>query len=234
MVIRSARRTASLVIPALMVVALATITSSSARADFVYQSVNESIAPAPFYWVPSTVGWYWTPDSDILLSGIQTRLTTGFSNINNNFTLTASLWTDRKAVGGTLIDSFTFQGNVFVDGNWLGGSFSSPIALTGGTQYFLGFSGWDAVLTPTGGGGVNWIEDPTAPGAQNLGAGSGYLGADWEIQGNPSSTPANIDSPILRFIGATPVPEPSSLALVGLGALAVSAAAWRRRGQALS
>jgi hypothetical protein len=74
-------------------------------------------------------------------------------------------------------------------------------------------SGWEQNLTGGGGSGVNWIDPPTQAGAENLGAGSGYTGADFELQMNTGADPANVDSPILRFIE---VPEPATGLLVGL------------------
>lgn len=197
--------------------------AASSQAD-VFQTVNENLAPGPFYWsnASGNIGWYWTPGSDVVLSGIQTRLATGFTNINNNFTFTTTLYSDRPAAGGVELGSFTWSGAVPVDGNWLGGSFAAALALSGGTTYFIGMSGWEQGLTGSGGSGVNWIDPANQPGAESLGAGSGYTGDNFEIQMNTGDTPANIDSPILRFIS---IPAPSAGALLGLACLA----ATRRR-----
>ncbi len=202
--------------------------AATAQAEEVYQTVNATLTPAPFYWgAPSgKIGWYWTPATDVELLGIQTRLATGFTNINNNFTATTTLYTDRPAAGGSVLGSFDWHAATPVDGPWLGGEFASALSLTGGTTYFVGMSGWEQVLTGSGGGGVNWIDPPNQAGAESLGAGSGYTGANFEIQMNVGATPANVDSPILRFIA---VPEPATL---GLLALATPALLARRRRQA--
>lgn len=205
---------------------LVCVAAAPASAD-VYQTVNAALNPGPFFWGhPSgKIGWYWTPASDVELSGIQTRLTTGFNNINNNFTFTTTLYTDRPAAGGTSLGSFLWNGATPIDGPWLGGSFAAPLPLQGGTTYFIAMSGWEQALAQfggTGGSGVNWIDPPNQPGGENLGAGSGYTGDNFEVQMNTGGTPANIDSPILRFIS---VPAPGSLALVALAGLA----ARRRR-----
>lgn len=194
-----------------------------AQAGAVLDDFNELLNPGPFFWgSPSgKIGWYWTPDTEVELHGVQTKLTTGFSNINNNFTFTTTLYTDRPAAGGIELGSFTWNGTNFVDGSWLGGEFAVPLTLNGGQTYFLGMSGWEqglAFFGGSGGSGVNWIDPPNQPGAETLGAGSGYTGADYEFQMNAGTEPANIDSPVLRFIGV-PVPEPSALALLGIGSL---------------
>lgn len=197
---------------------------SGAQAD-VFDSYNENLQPGNFFWAaPSgTIGWYWTPDADVLLGGIQTKLATA-SNINNNATFTTTLYSDRPAAGGSELGSFTWNGTSFIEGDWLGGSFAAALALTGGTTYFVGMSGWEQSLFGGGGSGVNWIDPPDQPGGQSLGAGSGYTGFGFDTQMNTSGVPANIDSPILRFIS---VPAPLSTAILGLGGVM---ATRRRRG----
>lgn len=182
--------------------ALGALAATSVAGAEVFQTVNENLDPAPFYWAsPSgNIGWYWTPESDVMLASIQTRLASGFANVNNNFIFTTVLYTDRPSVGGTSLGSFDWSGAVPVDGPWLGGAFDQAIALVGGTTYFIGMSGWEQGLTGNGGSGVNWIDPADQPGAESLGAGSGYTGTGFDTQMNTGSDPANIDSPILRFI----------------------------------
>ncbi len=195
--------------------------SDSVRAGTVYQSVNENLNPGLFFWAaPSgNIGWYWTPATDLDLLGVQTRLNTVGNNIFNNYTFTTTLYTDRPAVGGTPLGAFMWNGATPIDGPWLGGEFAAPLSLTGGTTYFLGMAGWEQSLAehPGGGSGVNWIHPPDQDGAENLGAGSGYTGVGFSAQMNTGMMPANVDSPVLRFI----IPEPSTLAILGLGAVLV-------------
>lgn len=204
-------------------VCAAILLAGSASAE-VFQTVNETLDPGPYYWgAPSgKIGWYWTPGADVLLTGIQTRLTTGFTNINNNYTFTTTLYSDRPSAGGVELGSFLWNGATPVDGNWLGGSFADALALSGGTTYFIGMSGWEQGPTGSGGSGVNWIDPADQPGAENLGTGSGYTGDTFEIQMNTGNTPANIDSPILRFIA---VPSPLTGRVIALAGLV----ATRRR-----
>jgi len=170
---------------------------------YVAQDLNENLIPGPFYWAPPQIGWYWTPANSIKLIGIQTQLRDGFPNISNDFVFTTTLWTDRPAVGGTPIASFQWHGGEPVEGPWVGGQFNAPISLTGGTQYFVGMTGWEqgfAFFNGNGGSGINWIHPPTQAGAENLGAGSGYVGTNFETKMNTGATPANVDSPVIRFI----------------------------------
>src|SRR6478736_1788542 len=96
--------------------------NADARASFIYQTINDGFTPGNYYWNPNDTGWYWTPTATVDLVSIQTKLATA-SNINNNFTFTTTVYTNRPAVGGTVLDSFTWNGATFVDGPWLGGSF---------------------------------------------------------------------------------------------------------------
>ena len=181
----------------------------------IYQTFNEGQPQAPYFWLPASIGWYWTPATDVELAGIQTQLTSGFSNINNNFTFTTELFTDRPAAGGTSLGSFTWNGITFVDGPWLGGSFSSPISLTGGTTYFIGMSGWQNALNwngPNSGAGVNWVAATDPSSADWIGLGKSWGDTDGVVDFNtqfnppPSVDPGFTEFPFLRFIAADPTP----------------------------
>lgn len=205
---------------------------TSATAGTIFDSYNGPPGPgAPncCYWAPPTgnIGWYWTPSTDVMLEGIQTQLYAGNFNINNNFTMTVTLYTDRPAAGGTVLDSFTFNAAT-ASLAWGGGTFAAPLSLTGGTSYFVGFSGWEQVLTASGGGGVNWVAiDPLPVGTRTLFP--GYMGIDFATQMNPGPNPTTIDAPIMRFIAADPVsavPEPSTFFL---SSAALATVVWGRR-----
>lgn len=211
--------------------------ASTTQASMVFQSVNASATPANFFWSLNDIGWYWTPSTDVVLEGIQTKLATA-SNINNNFTFTTTLYSDRPANGGTAIDSFTWNGTNFVDGSWLGGTFSSPLALTGGVTYFVGMSGWSQALGslgPSSGAGVNWVNPVDSGLYENLGAGSSYATTPatqhsglFGVQLSPNQL-GSTDQAVLRFIAASPaqeVPEPASLSIF---AVLTGAGCWYSR-----
>jgi len=219
-----------------------------ARAADVIDSYNAAktpgyVLPRPpcCIWVPDTIGWYWTPAGDSYLTNIQTKLADVDFGYNNDFAMTVSLFTDRPAAGGTLIDSFTFNASSFVDGGghdtfpWRGTGFAAPVSVTGGTNYFVGFQGWAAAYDPhTGnGGGINWVIDGDTGGppadAQFLSA--GYTGATFDTKMGTDRTVTA--APVIRFIGglgAPPVPEPSTYALlmIGLAALGLNTAGRKR------
>ena len=176
----------------------------------LFDQINGPPGPGPLFWTLDDIGWYWTPDSDLDLIAIQTQLRNDFGNLNNDFIFTTTLYTDRPDVGGVAIASTQWNGDLSVDGPWVGGFFDAPISLNGGTQYFIGMSGWAQAIGSLGansGAGVNWVSDPLGEPAQNLGAGSSYGSS----AGNPGSfdtqfSPAGLgttDQPVLRFLEST-------------------------------
>ncbi|MEO8123301.1 MAG: PEP-CTERM sorting domain-containing protein [Burkholderiales bacterium] len=188
-------------------------------------------------WSLDNIGWYWTPTTDVYLTNIQTKLADVDFGYNNDFDMTVSLFSDRPAVGGTKIDSFTFNASSFIDGNgdytfpWRGTGFDAPLHLTGGTTYFVGFQGWAAVFVPgVSGGGINWLIDSDGnppPDAQFLSAAYVNDGFMTEIGTATSVTAA----PVIRFVGdfTAPVPEPATYALMLAGLAAVGIGATRRQ-----
>ncbi len=193
---------------------LAACIGNSSRANAqVFEQINGPPGPGPFFWVPADIGWYWTPESDVCLASIQTQLRRDFGNLNNNFTFTTTLYTDRPAVGGVALASADWNGATFVDGEWLGGNFEPPVQLTGGTTYFIGMSGWSQALGwagPNSGAGVNWVGEPVGPPTENLGAGSTHSSS----AENPGSFDIQFsedlivtDQPVLRFVETAQVFE---------------------------
>jgi hypothetical protein len=193
------------------VFSLALTTASADDDAIVYQQVNGPPGPGPFWWGLDDIGWYWTPATNLDLVGVHAQLRTA-PNINNNFTFTTTIYSDRPAVGGTPIATFSWNGTHFVEGLWLGGDFASPVPLVGGTRYFIGMAGWAQAIGWNGGNsgaGINWVDSPVGPPVQNLGAGSswGTVGGppgSYNTQFSPAGLGAT-DQPVIRFM-ALPVP----------------------------
>lgn len=217
-------------VKAISIALLIAFSASVSSADqVVQQQVNGPPGPGPFFWALPDIGWYWTPTADFQLTGIQTQLTSGLVNLNNDFMFVTTLFTDRPDVGGMEIASFSWNGTDFQSGVWVGGSFASPVSVNSSTQYFVGMSGWDNALGWAGAGsgaGINWVSD-LGPPAENLGAGSSWgsinTPGSFDTQFSPNGL-GTTDQPVIRFLT---VPEPSTLLL--LTGFAFCAAARRRR-----
>jgi hypothetical protein len=196
-----------------------------ARASVLADSVNGSLAADnAAYWGVDDVGWLYTPASSYDLIGINTffSIPTGTS-IENRTVTTVVYLNDTPTNGGTLLGSFSFDSSL-AEGQLGGGSFSSPITLTAGQQYFVGFENVGP-MSPTPNVndlGVNFTADPSAT----------FLSSTFlDVAGNATcpnpDTFACVDSnhdflsqPILQFFAqpASTTPEPGSGALLG-GAL---------------
>ncbi|MBC7781623.1 MAG: hypothetical protein H7125_16135 [Proteobacteria bacterium] len=202
---------------------LVSISGQATAAPFVEQINTGPGFATPFpgccIWSPNTIGWYWSPTpafnanisngQTVYLSNVQTQLADLLNGINNDFTMTVSVFTDRPAAGGSLIDSFSFNafGVNIPQGGFRGTGFATPVALVAGTPYFFGFSGWGAVAGPGTGGGSNWTLDSNtglaAAGARSLGV--GYTGATWEtVLGSDDTSPTS--TPTIRFLYDTDAP----------------------------
>lgn len=122
---------------------------------------------------------------------------------SQNRTVTIEILTDRRAVGGTLIRSATFD-SAIARGRLGGGTFA-PVVLTAGTRYFIGFRNIAGI-------GTNTTSDT---GAVNCGAClflDNASSAEGQYQTRGGTDQASVvDQPILRLIGAsaaTPTPTP--------------------------
>lgn len=116
-------------------------------------------------------------------------------------TVTVEILTDRRAVGGSLLRSATFNSAV-ARGQLGGGSFTA-ITLTAGTRYFVGFRNIAGI-------GINTTSDA---GAVNCGAclyldNASSAEGQYQTRGG-TSQPSQVDQPILRLIAEVPTPTPT-------------------------
>ncbi len=121
----------------------------SASADTLAYGVNNT-SPGPNYFAVWTcngcnlytqteVGWYFTPTASFDLSGVDTYFSTNVSAGDNlSRTVNIVVMTDRGVNGGTVLGQTSFNSDNAL-GQFGGADFSTPISLTGGTQYFVGF-----------------------------------------------------------------------------------------------
>ena len=214
----------------------------SLAADVYSESYNQLYGPGyvlPFpgccTWAPNTIGWYWTPAQSFSLTTVETILVNVLNGVNDDFDLTVKLYTDRPAVGGSVLSSATFNPGQFyaVDPTWHGQAFASPVAVTAGSRYFVGFTGWDKSAGPNGErGGINWVVQPgfpdnLPPGVQFLS--QAYVGEDFATGIGSATT--NTAAPVIKFAGVIgAVPEPAEWVLFGVGAVLLAALRYRKLG----
>ena len=125
-----------------------------------------------------------------------TRVETNFSSAGgSNRNVTIEVLTDRRAVGGTLLRSVTFN-SASARGQLGGGTFAS-VPITAGITYFIGFRSISGI-------GINTTSDA---GAVNCGAclyldNANSAEGQYQTRGG-SNLPSVVDQPILRLIGTT-------------------------------
>jgi len=175
------------------------------------------------YQYISSIGWYFTPTSSFFLTSMQTRFNPVVGT-NQNRTVMAEIWTDRPAVGGTLLRSSGFQSSTAM-GTFGGGSFNS-LLLQAGVQYFLGFRNVEGL-------GMNRTGDLVANKPWPTYVSFRPVGDDTYDRLARDIAPG---SPTLKLIGndVTTVPEPMTMTLLATGLLAmvgVSAIRQMRKGK---
>ncbi|HWC99517.1 MAG TPA: PEP-CTERM sorting domain-containing protein [Candidatus Sulfopaludibacter sp.] len=212
--------------------------STGAHASVLADHINDGFsADNGAYWGVDDVGWFYTPASGYDLIGINTEFSIPNLTVVQNRTVTVVLYQgDTPAAGGTLLGSFQFDSSL-AEGTLGGGTFASPITLTAGQQYFVGFEDVGPLSsTPNLDDlGVNFTGD----------SGAAFLSTA-QFDTSTCATPHSfgcedaahdwLSQPILQFLAPDPIPtstpDPSTVLLLGSGLAAVALRVRRRRGQA--
>ena len=218
--------------------------ASSANADTIVDSVNVGDnGNSGAYWGSSEVGWLYTPGSSFNLSGIETKFSIPTNTSIEDRTVTVVLYSGgTPANGGTLLGSFGFN-SALADNNTLGGgTFASPISLSAGTQYFVGFENVGPAADSTGPNnddlGVNFTANSGAtflsnlyydsPGSPTCNTGAGFACEDTNTD--------ILGQPILAFltpsqVSATPLPGALPLFASALGFIGLITGRRKRNAQ---
>jgi hypothetical protein len=209
------------------------LASSAQATTFLETGINlGDTANAGAYNGVVDEGWLYTPTSSYDLSGISTEFSIPYNTSIEDRDVTVVVYANNTpANGGTLLGSFMFNSAV-ADGELGGGSFSTPISLTGGEQYFIGFEnvGPLSSIPNVDDLGVNSTADSGATFLSNWyydGGGATFSGEDPDKD--------VLGQPILALYAETPTvtsaaPEPSAwlLMIAGLGAVGLGLRRKRR------
>lgn len=207
-----------------------------AKADIIADHVNDTFsADNGAFWGANDVGWLYAPSFNYNLSGINTEFSIPNGTIVENRIVTVVLYQNASpADGGLFLGSFQFD-SATAEGTLGGGSFGTPIALTAGQTYFVGFEDVGP-LSPTPNVddiGVNFTASGSATFLSNLHLDSVTNGACPTVHTFACVDP-NADilgQPILQFLEPNPLPpptapEPASVLLFGSGFAGL--AGWAR------
>jgi hypothetical protein len=187
--------------------ALLSLSATRSSAD-VMDSVNEFAPPhATDQWGGYEVGWFYTPSSSYVLTGIETR----FAGTDGRTCTLEFFQNGPPSVGGSVrLGSAAFA--TAATPTWSGVTFAGAIHLTAGSTYFVGLRNTQPVR---GNPGVLGYNVTNQPGATALSYRFSWGSGLYEYSYNE----APWTQPILRFNGNGPdvVPEAGTLsALMGL------------------
>lgn len=186
-----------------------------ASAQLIADAVNDTLTPSAATWGANSVGWYYTPTTSYVLTGIGTKFGSAdgrtvteriYAGTIGNLTLLSS---------GTFTASTTFSTPIF-----------TPISLVAGTQYFVAFDN----LKDLG------VSITSAAGASNR---LGGLYSGFGPTGSPSYNNGpftNSGQAIMQFYttnASTGVPEADTWAMLmlGFGGLGIAARRGAKRVQ---
>jgi len=204
--------------------------SVSARADVLETGINlgDTANPADYNGVVDE-GWLYTPAASYDLAGISTEFSIPIRTTIEDRTVTVVVYKNNTpANGGVLLGSFAFNSSV-AEGVLGGGTFSTPLSLVAGTQYFIGFENVGPLSgTPNVDDlGVNSTADAGATFLSNW-----YYDGGGATFGSKDPNHDVLGQPILAFYAPSPttsVPEPATWALVLAGFAALGFMARRSR-----
>jgi hypothetical protein len=195
----------------------------------VTESVNANAAPSYLIWanVVTAVGWFYTPSQSYILTGVRTEFLPVQPSDTGDRIVTVEFLTAPRADGGTLLGSATFNSSIARAPQLGGADFSTPVSLTAGVTYFIGFRN-------VGGLGIN-ITGACGPSNNGCGSGSGRNDPNFNAAtsmppglrldnnsinngqyagSNPGTTCEALDCPILQFLGvSSPNPAPTITSL---------------------
>jgi hypothetical protein len=191
---------------ALFILAIATIILTASPAPALYiDTVNAD--KTPFTYMMGNMGelgWVYTPPFNYTLTGIKTYFGTSGEPVYPPYpTIIFEIYDELPIDGGTLLRSVSFP----IGQSWPPGGAFTPLDVSAGEDYFVGFRHFIPGLDPT------FVRCNFADSGVSLPA---YYGADNSGTYSIATSDNDFIHPILMFEG---VPEPATILLLAFGGL---------------